>query len=148
MKSTSLPEHTREIVHRFSVSYDVRPESMVLHDHTIRQVGYCVDLYGADGDGPPLSPGDERSKEIYRALREIALQTVQEEDHNCRFELDGFYSSLHYDSDPKSPARVQLTIYILHRNGSERPINAGVAQALHKLEDRLKHLGIHHGIGR
>jgi hypothetical protein len=148
MSSNSLAEQTQDMVEQFSVCYGVCAESTVLCDHSIRQIGYCLDLYGRDGNGPPLSPGDERSKEIYRALREIALQVVPEEDHDCRFELDEFYPSLQYSNNPKSPARVPLTIHILHKNGFHRPIDAVVTQALHELEDRLKYLGVHHGNGR
>ncbi len=145
MNSTLLADHTAEIVQRFSVSYAVRAESTVLHDHTIRPVGFCVELFGRDGDGPPLSPGDERSREIYRGLRNIALQVVPHENHDCQFELDDFHPSLHYGTNPRGPAKVRLAIYILHRNGFDRPIDADVTQALHKVEDRLKELGIHHG---
>lgn len=148
MSSTTQAENIGDTVARLSVSYETRLESMLLADNSVRQVGYCLELCGRDGDGPPLSPGDERSKEIYRALREIALQVVPEEDHDCQFELDGSYSSLHYDNNPKSPAKVHLAIYIFHKDGFERPIDSGLAQGLHELECRLQDLGIHNGNGR
>jgi hypothetical protein len=138
----------QDIVERFSICYGTCPESTVLRDHSIRQVGYCLDLYGRDGNGPPLSPGDERSRTIYRALREIALQIVPEEDHDCRFELDEFYPSLQYGNNPKGPARVPLTIHILHKNEFDRPIDAAVTQALHELEGLLRCLGVHHSNGK
>jgi hypothetical protein len=143
MTSTQTLAHARDIVRRFSVYYEVRPESTLLHDHTIRQVGFCVDLYGRDGQGPPLNPGDERSKEIYRGLWEIASQIVPEEQEDCRYQLDGFDASLHFDSHGSKCGRVQLKIHILHKHGFEQPIDAGETRALKEMEDRLKNLGIH-----
>jgi hypothetical protein len=148
MSSTLVAGQIQDMVERFSVCYAVCADSTVVRDHSIRQVGFCLDLYGRDGNGPPLSPGDERSKEIYRTLREIALQIVPEGGNDCRFELDKFYPSLQYGNNPRSPARVQLTIHILHKNGFDRPIDAAVTQALRELEDRLRYLGIPHANGR
>ncbi len=145
MARTPRPEHLREIIHRFSVCYEVRTESTLLHDHKICQVGFCLDLCGRDGSGPPLSPGDERSKEIYRGLREIALQIVPEEEQDCRYELDDFHPSLHYPNQGGSRARVQLEIHILHRNGFDRPLDADETRALREMEDRLTNLGVHRG---
>jgi hypothetical protein len=145
MTSTHTLEHVREIVRQFSVYYEVRPESMLLHDHTIRQVGFCVDLYGRDGQGPFLCPGDERSKEIYRGLREIALQIVPEEQEDCRYQLDDFDASLHYDSHGSKYGRVQLKIHILHKDGFQQPIDAGETRARREMEDRLRNLGIYRG---
>jgi hypothetical protein len=143
MTSTQTLEHVREIVHRFSVYYEVGPESTVLHDHAIRQVGFCLGLCGRDGQGPPLSPGDERSKEIYRGLREIAMQIIPAEERECRYQIDEFRPSLHYPNFGGSRATVQLEIHILHKHGFEQPIDAGETRALKEMEDRLKNLGIH-----
>lgn len=145
MTSTQTLEHAKDIVRRFSVYYEVRPESTLLHDHTIRQVGFCFDLYGWDGQGPSLYPGDERSKEIYRGLREIALQIVPEEQEDCRYELDDFDASLHYDSHGSKYGRVQLKIHILHKDGFQQPIDAGETRARREMENWLKNLGIYHG---
>ncbi len=86
MTSTTRPEHIREIVHRFSVFYEVYPESTVLYDHPIRQVGFCL---------CNVSPGCARSKEIYGGLSQIASWVIPEKDFECCYELDGFDASLH-----------------------------------------------------
>ena len=145
MASTPPTEHVRQIVDRFSVYYDVRPESTVLHDHSIRQVGFCLDLYGRDGQGPPLSPGDERSKEVYQGLREIALQIMPDKEHECRYELGEFHSSLLYSNHGSSHACVPLEIHILHKSGFDRPVDAGESRALREMEERLKNLGVYRG---
>lgn len=145
MTSTQTSEHVREVVHRFSVSYEVRPESAVLHDRTIRQVGFCIDLCGRDGQGPPLSPGDKKSKEIYRGLREIAMQIIQAGECECHYQIDEFQPSLRYPNNGGSRATVQLGIHIHHKHGFQQPIDADETRALRMIEDRLKDLGIHRG---
>lgn len=143
MASTPTMKHITELAHQFSVCYEVWPESAVPRDHTTRQVGFCLELHGRDGDGSPLSPGDDRSKEIYCGLREIAMRVVPEEKDGCRYKLGEFDASLHYAKSWRSPATVQLGIHILHNNGSYRTVDASETRALRETEDRLKNLGIY-----
>ena len=145
MTSTTQPEHIREIVHRFSVFYEVYPESTVLHDHTIRQVGFCVDLCGRPPQGINVSPRCARSKEIYRGLSEIARWVIPEEEFECCYELDGFDASLHCGNGAQDRGSVQLEIHILHEHGFDRPLDECELRALREVEDRLKNLGVDRG---
>jgi len=145
MTSTTRPEQIREIVDRFLVYYEVYPESTVLHDHTIRQVGFCLDLYGRPPRGVNLSPGCTRSKEIYQGLSEIATRVVPEEGFECHYGLDGFDASLYYGNGAQDRGGVQLEMHILHQHGFDRPLDACEVLALREVEDRLKSLGVHRG---
>ena len=145
MTSTTRPEHIREIVHRFSVFYEVYPESTVLHDHTIRQVGFCVDLCGRPPRGKNVSPGCARNKEIYGGLSQIASWVIPEKDFECCYELDGFDASLQCDEGAQDCGSVQLEIHILHQHGFDRPLDECELRALREVEDRLENLGVYRG---
>jgi hypothetical protein len=145
MESISQAEHFREIAQRYSVSYQVYPESRVLRDGTLRQVGFCLELYGRNGDGRPLSPGDERAAEIYRGLRQIALQIAPQQAEACYYQVDGSNSLLVY-GNPSSPrGSVLLEIHILHSDDCERPLDEDEIHALHEVEERLQELEVHRG---
>ena len=144
MSGVPTAEHVTEIVRQFSVSYEVRAESMLLRDHTIRQVGFCLDLYGRDGVAH-LSPGDERSKEIYQGLCEIASRIVAEEPVDCRYELGEFDSALRYGNSARDGGSVRLVIHIVHQNGFEQPVDPAETRALRELQGQLETLGVHQG---
>ncbi len=145
MTSTTRLEHIREIVNRFSVCYEVYPESTVLHDHTVRQVGFCVDLCGRPPLGTNVSPGYAPSEEIHGGLSQIASWVIPEKDFECCYQLDGFDTSLHCGSRAQDCGSVQLEIHILHQRGFDRPLDECEVRALREVEDRLENLGVCRG---
>ena len=142
MTNSPAPEELRRLLDRFAVGYEISPESAVVRDHAIRQVGYVVHLYGDDERDRPLFPGDERSREILRGLHRIAGWAVPADDRACHIEIDGIGASLHYLKSGKGRGCVGVEIHILHAGVSDRPMDADQKCALEALVGRLEALGV------
>jgi len=138
MNDEQNPETLTRILERYAISYEVRGESSVLRDHTVRQVGYLVDLYGSDGS--PLAAGDERCQEIFRGLSKIARGILPPEGEDCCVSIEGFHPQLHFGVGGNRHGSVRLEMQVRHRHEIDRPVDAGEAQALKALLARLEAL--------
>jgi hypothetical protein len=133
--------YVREIASRFHVHYEVYPESLVLSDHKIRQIGFCLELYGEVG----AALGKNRVQEVRRSLRVIASSVLQA-DAACSFEVIEPADTLCYCSSQRGfQFCVRLAIRILHRTGWEHPLDGLQRRALAEMEQRLGHLGVTKG---
>ena len=144
---TPLPEELRGFLERFTVSFEVSPESAV-RGHAIRQVGSVVYLYGHDEPDRPLYPGDERCREILGGLFRIARWAVPAGEQNCRIDVDGVDSCLHYLHGAKGCGCVQVGIHIVPPGGPDEPHNADRQAVVEALVGRLEALGLASGAGR
>jgi len=137
MNDEQGPEITR-ILERYAISYEVRTQWSVLRDHTLRQVGYLVDLYGSDGSR--LAAGDERCQEIFRGLSKIARGILPPDEGDCCISIEGFHPQLHLGVGGNGHGSVRLEMHVRHRHEIDRPVDAGEAQALKALLARLEAL--------
>jgi hypothetical protein len=132
------PEHVREIAKRFHVHCEVYPELRVLHDHTTRQVGFCLELYGR--------VSQDSRRDVCLGLREISSFIVPATEGAARYEIDENPAAVHYCGNEEGGRPcVQLAIRILHHEGSERPVDEIQARALKEMEHRLEGLGVSRG---
>jgi len=140
------PHHVSELARRLRVHYEVYPDSVILRDHSIRSVGFCVELYGQAADDPGLRPVADRAKEVYGVLREISTLVVPDADDGCRYQMRGSSAAFYfYGSKPADRGCVRMEIRILHRDHWDRPIDAFESRALQEIEDRLAGLGVPRG---
>jgi hypothetical protein len=140
------PQRVRELARRLHVHYEVYPDSVILRDHSIRSVGFCVELYGQVADHPGLRPESDRAKEVYGVLREISTLIVPDADDGCRYQMRGSSAAFYFcGSQPADRGCVRLEIRILHRDDWDRPIDAFESRALQEIEDRLDRLGVPRG---
>ena len=143
---TLPPQHGSELARRLHIHYEVYPESVILRDHSIRSVGYCVELYGQVGDDSGCGPVADRANEVYGVLREISTLIVPHGDDACRYQMRGSSAIFYYcGSQPADRGCVRLEIRILHRDHWDRPIDAFESRALQEIEDRLDGLRVPRG---
>ena len=142
MNNNSSLEDIRKLVERFAISYDVFPESAVLRDHAIRQVGYVVNLYGDDERDRPLHPGDERCGEVIRGLYRVARWVIPPDERACHIDINGANDSLHYLQSGKERGLLQVEIHVLHGDALDASLDADEKRALEELIGRLESLGV------
>jgi hypothetical protein len=141
---TPAPAEVGEIVRRFRVHYDVYPESVALRDHSIRQVGFRLELSGEVGPG--ARPGDDRCREVCHGLRRLSSLVLSGKNGGCLCEVAVFPALLAYDGGQEgSQACVRVDIRILHDDGCERPIDPAQGLALREMESRLEEFGVSRG---
>jgi hypothetical protein len=142
--STPPPANVSEIVRGCRVHYEIYPESVVLRDHSLRQVGFRLELYGRVGPG--VRPGDDRCREVCRGLRRLSSLVVSGTDGGCLCEVAVFPALLTWCGGQEgADACVRLDIRILHGDGCERPIDPAQGLALREMESRLGEFGVSRG---
>jgi hypothetical protein len=135
-----------EIVRRFHVHYEVYPETVALRDHSIRNVGYRLELYGRVAPG--VRPGDGAFREVCRELLDLSSFIVAGAKSGCLCEVGVSPAALYFSgSQERAQACVRLDIRIFHGEGCERPIDPMQERALHDMEERLGALGVSRGPG-
>lgn len=133
-----------EIVRRFHVHYEVYPETVAQRDHSIRNVGYRLELYGQVGPG--VRPGDGAFREVCRELLDLSSFIVAGTNGGCLCEVAVSPATLYFcSSQERAQACVRLDIRIFHGDGCERPIDPMQERALHEMEVRLGALEVSRG---
>ncbi len=145
MESEQTEQRLREIVARYRVYYEIRPESVPLKDHSLQEVGFRLELHGEHATGSHPMPGCTLCQEIYAGLREIAAWILPKEIRDSSYDLEAFDASLHYSHPTKDPGSVQLGIDILHRSGFDRPVDACEVRCLREMEEKLRRLEVRRG---
>ena len=142
--TNGAPGEFKSVLERFTVFYEIYPESVVLRDHSIRQVAYVVDLYGKDKHEPPIHPGDKRCHEVFRGLYKIACWLLPTDYGACHIDIDSFHASLHYVDGWKEPGYMQLGLHIYHLDKLDKPLDTDQKGVLDELIKRLEALGVYH----
>ena len=133
----------RALVKRYEVVWSVRPEDLIREPGGVVHVGFLLELAGNHGgeDHAPL-PGCARCRELYRDLVCIVRWAVPKESTECRYDIEPFDASLHYEGSPHTRAEVVLTLRISHRQRWDAPVDTVETQCLHFVEQRLSQLGV------
>jgi hypothetical protein len=140
--SGGAPEWARESVRRCHAHYEVATQSTALPDHTIRNVGYRLELYGrVDPDGE-ARPGDGRCREVFRDLESLARLIAPGPESACLCTIRGAPGALYYSGPGGKQACVRLDILVTSSLGGDRSVDAHAADALREMEGRLKELGM------
>lgn len=139
-------ERVDEVARQFHVHYEVYPESMALCDHSIRHVGFCLELHARIGTNSGGRLGDDRCREAILGLLEVSSLLVPAAEGDCCYEVSGSPAAFCYHGSPQGgQGCVRLDIRVLRREGWDRPVNEMEARALREMEDCLRALGVPRG---
>jgi len=143
---SGAPLSADELARKFHVHYELYPESMVLRDHSIRQVGFCIELHARVGTNSGVQLGDNQCREAFRGLREVSSFLVPAAEGDCCYDVGNSPHTLCYHGNPQEgQGCVRLEIRVLRREGWEHPGNGTEARALRVMQDRLQVLRVPRG---
>jgi len=127
-----------ELVQRYQVCWEVWPEYTV--DHTMRQVGFELELSGSDKE-IRYNPTCPECSQIRGALEAIATWILDQKDVELTLELSHREQSISYSGSRGNRPDVTLAIRILHRTGFSDPVDQCEIHYLELLKTRLRQLG-------
>ena len=141
----AVEEILRELVERFQICFEVLPDNYVVHKE-LRQIGFTLELTGTHEQGVehPV-PGCQHCQKVWIALRQIAKWIIPKERRDTDHDIIPFDQSIHYDAGRKFRADVSLQIWIRHRSGFDRPVDACEVRCLNEMTQRLQELGVRKG---
>lgn len=141
-QSDGVQESLRELVQRFQICFEVLADNYFVN-HEIRQIGYTLELTGTHEKGVehPL-PGCRHCHNVRMALHEIAKWIVPKEIRDTDYDIVPYDQAIHYDRERKFRSEVSLGIWIRHRSGFDRPVDACEVLCLNEMKGRLKELGV------
>ena len=141
MGSPTEMEVLRELARKRHLHFDVEPEVVFRGSERVK-VGFQVHLWAVHPKGARALPGCPKCWDLVDDLRRIAEQVVPSEERPTRSELAPFHPAL-YDSRVVPDAdEVTVTIRLIHRDGSERPIDPCEERCLKEIRARLRELGV------
>jgi hypothetical protein len=131
----------RETARKLHAHYDIAPEIEVVGAARWK-VGFNVRLWGVHPKGARALPGCARSRALERELRRIAHSVIPREERPIRFEVEPVRRAL-YDSRVVPGAdEIALSIRLVHRDGTLRPVDSNQERCLKELVARFRALGI------
>ena len=90
--------------------------------------------------GHPL-PGCEHCRKVWRALKAVADWIIPREERDSDYDIVPFDQSIHYDAGRKFRPDVSLRIWIRHRSGFDREVDACEVRCLGEMTQRLTEIG-------
>jgi len=140
--SEGVGQTLRELVERFCICFEVLADNYFVNKE-LRQIGFTLELTGTHEQGVehPL-PGCQHCHNVWMALHEIAKRIVPREIRDTDYDILPFDQSIHYDAERKFRPEVSLRIWIRHRSGFDRPVDACEVRCLNEMKGRLKELGV------
>jgi hypothetical protein len=122
-----------ELIQHHQICYEVWPEWAMVDGRRV-QIGFEVDLCAAARDEPDPSQ--------FEQLKELAASVLTGDQSTTDFEILPFDNSVHESPRRGFRPEVVLGVQILHKHGSEQPVDDCEQQCLRDLEHRLRKLGI------
>ena len=140
-----IQQTLRELVERFQICFDVLPDSYFVNKE-LRQIGFRLELTGTHEQGVehPL-PGCEHCRKVWCALKAVADWIIPRERRDSDYDIVPYDQSIHYDPERKFRPDVSLRIWIGHRSGFDRPVDACEVRCLNEMTQSLKELGVRKG---
>jgi predicted CXXCH cytochrome family protein len=135
----------RDLVAGFQICFEALPDKYVVNKELL-QIGFTLELTGTHEQGVehPL-PGCEHCRKGWRALKGVADWVIPREERDSDSEIGPFDQSIHYDPVRKFRPDVSLRIWIRHRSGFDRPVDACEVRCLNKMTQHLEALGVRKG---
>lgn len=156
--ATAVPEGLKEFVERFHVCWEALPDYYYvpvkdpLHPEIKepkkekRQIGFQLQLSGTHEAGVEHpQPGCEHCRKVWRALTAIAEWILPKEIRDTGYDLDSYDQSIRYDPVRNFRPEVLLTIWLRHRSGFDREVDACEVRCLNEMTERLRQLGARNG---
>src|SRR5215472_9504718 len=128
-----MTECLEELIQHHQICYEVWPQWAMVEGRKV-QVGFEVDLCAATRNEP--DPGQ------FENLKELAASILPRDQSTTGFEILPFDNSIHESPRRHFRPEVVLGVQIVHKHGSEQPVDDCEQQCLHDLEGRLRKLGI------
>jgi hypothetical protein len=138
---SGVAQFLREFVERFRVCWEVLPDCYFVN-HQKRQIGFVLELLGTHEPGVEHpEPGCQHCHNVRLALELIARWIIPKERRDSDYDIVQYDQSIHYDRGRNYRPDVSLRIWIRHRSGFDREVDACEVQCLNEMTQRLKELG-------
>jgi len=138
--SATINNDLAQLVQRYQVCWEVWPDYLTV-GHTIRQVGFELELSGSD-KGVKFNPTCTQCSQIRWALEAIASWILdQKKDVDLTLELGLREQSISYSGARGNRPDVTLAIRILHRTAFSDPVDLHEIHYLEKMKTQLRLLG-------
>ena len=142
-------ESTRQrltgLVERFEVCWEVRSDCYYVKQR-IRQVGFQLELTGTHEEGVEHpSPGCQHCLNVWQALKEISDWIIPKEIRDSEYNVYPFDQTIRYCKERRFRPDVSLSIWIRHRSGFDREVDACEVRCLNEMTEKLQQLGARKG---
>jgi len=141
----STPQKLKEFVERFQVCWEALPDYYPVKKE-LRQIGFQLELTGTHEQGVkhPL-PGCQHCHDVRQALQGIADWIIPKEYRDSDYDIVPYDQSIHYDPKRKFRPEVSLRIWIRHRSGFDREVDACEMHCLNEMTQKLMEIGARKG---
>ena len=144
MESPASEQELRELVRRYRVIWDTRPEmAQTPGDNSVTPVGYVVEL-GATPDHPehPLLPDCAECRSVTQALERLAQVVSSNGAQSAPVEVHVGRDRVQIDPSHESRPELAATITIVPAGPANRPLDADRKERLAEIVRRLRELGV------
>jgi hypothetical protein len=128
-------------VRRHQVCWEVGPYFEVHRDQKM-QLGLSLTLLARPPTGGSLDPGREECAGVFEKLEEIVRRTIPPE---TRIHVEPYDAAFHLRPQTGWEPEVELTVEVLHREGTFEPIDESERGGLALIRKRLSELGLQEG---
>jgi len=112
----------------------------------MRQIGFRLELTGTHEEAVEHpQPGCEHCRRVWRALKATADWVVPKERRDSDYDIVPYDQSIRYDAMRKFRPDVSLQIWIRHRSGFDREVDACEVRCLNEMIGRLREIGARKG---
>ena len=131
------------LVERFRICWEALPDHYYVKK-VRRQIGFTLELTGTHESGVDHpQPGCPHCQHVWRALQEIANWILPKEIRDSDYEVSVFDQTIQYTRVRKFRPDVSLRIWIRHRCGFDREVDACEVRCLNEMTQRLVEIGAH-----
>ena len=142
-KDIRAPQRLKEFVQRFRICWEALPDHYYVKKEK-RQIGFTLELTGTHESGVEHpEPGCQHCQHVWRALQEIAGWILPKEIRDSDYEVSVFDQTIQYTRVRKFRPDVSLRIWIRHRSGFDREVDACEVRCLNEMTKRLTEIGAH-----
>ena len=136
-----IPPNLKELVQRFQICFEVLPDNYFVNKE-LRQIGFTLELTGTHEEGVEHpEPGCVHCRKVWHALTSVADWIIPREKRDSDSEIVPYDQSIQYNLARNLRAEVCLRIWIRHRSGFDRPVDACEVRCLDEMTQRLNELG-------
>lgn len=133
--------HLKDLVQRFRVCWEALPDYYYVKGQR-RQIGFVLELSGMHEPGiEHPQPGCKLCHPVRRALEAIAHAIIPKDRRDSDHDIAPYDQAIHYDPNRKFRPEVTLQIWIRHRWGFDREVDACELRCLREMTQQLTELG-------
>ncbi len=145
INTSPAPAKLKQLVVQFQVCWEVLPYDDYVKGQK-RQTGFVLVLAGTHEPGVEHpEPGCQHCHNVRRALEAIARCIIPKERRDSDHDITPYDQAIHYDPRRQFRPEVSLQIWIRHRSGFDREVDACEVRCVREMTQRLKELGAREG---